>query len=102
MEVFATAVWGTLTAAGSTLALTFIVALAIGINALALLFFGSAVVALEQFARAATRWRSLLLCGAGWSMVVGAGDYRMVIDVPSGAFGTATVDLEGRPRERKF
>jgi OmcA/MtrC family decaheme c-type cytochrome len=33
----------------------------------------------------------------GAAIAVGAGDYRMVIDVPGGAFGTATVDLEGHP-----
>jgi hypothetical protein len=44
-------IWDALTVAGGTLALTLIVAIAVGINALALLFAGSAVVALERFAR---------------------------------------------------
>ena len=51
-------VWDVLTAAGGTLALTLIIAIALGINGLSLLFVGSAVVALEQFSRAARRFRS--------------------------------------------
>ena len=63
--------WGLLTAAGGTLALTLIVTLAIGINALTLLFLGSAIVTLERFARVARRWRSLLGFGLVWAAVVG-------------------------------
>ena len=65
--------WDALTAAGGTLALTLIVALAVGINALTLLFLGSAVVTLERFARVARRWRSLLGFGLCWAALVGAG-----------------------------
>jgi lipoprotein-releasing system permease protein len=65
--------WELVTAAGGTLALTLIVAIALGINALTLLFFGSAVVALERFARAPLRWRGALAFGVGWGLVVGAG-----------------------------
>ncbi len=73
MEGFAAAAWEVMTAAGGTLALTLIVAIALGINALTLLFLGSAVIALEQFARVATRWRSLLGFGLFWSLTVAGG-----------------------------
>ncbi|MEN8160958.1 MAG: hypothetical protein ABFS41_12865, partial [Myxococcota bacterium] len=45
--------WEGLSAAGGSLALAFIVALVLGICANAVLFFGSAVVVLERFARGA-------------------------------------------------
>lgn len=61
--------WQLLTAAGGTLALSFIVAIALGINALTLLFLGSAVVVLERFARAARRFWSSALA----ALVVAAG-----------------------------
>jgi lipoprotein-releasing system permease protein len=72
MPLFAAAIWDALTAAGSTVALGLIVAIALGINAMALLFMGSAVVALERFARVARSWRSALGFGALWSLVLGA------------------------------
>ena len=50
--------WTVLTAAGGTVALGLILAIALGINAMTLLFFGSAVVALERFARVATAARA--------------------------------------------
>jgi len=50
-----------LDSAGSALALTFIVALALGIGALTLFFFGSSVVVLQSFARQA-RAGGVLLC----------------------------------------
>jgi lipoprotein-releasing system permease protein len=64
--------WDVLTAAGGTLALTLIVAIALGISAMTLLFTGSAVVVLERFARAAHQTRSLVGFAALWSLVVGA------------------------------
>jgi lipoprotein-releasing system permease protein len=70
-ELFAGA-WTILTAAGGTVALGLILALAIGINAMTLLFFGSAVVALERFARVATRWSVIAACSLGWAALVGA------------------------------
>jgi lipoprotein-releasing system permease protein len=73
VESLAGAVWGVLTATGGTLALTFIVAIFLGITALTLLFLGSAVVALEQFARASTGWRNLVGFGLVWSGVVSGG-----------------------------
>jgi lipoprotein-releasing system permease protein len=72
LSELASVVWGMLTAAGGTLALTLIVSLAVGINALTLLFLGSAVVTLERFARVVRRWRSLLGFGVVWSLLVGA------------------------------
>jgi lipoprotein-releasing system permease protein len=73
VESFSDAIWAVMTAAGGALALSFIVAMAFGINALTVLFVGSAVVALEQFARVARRWRSLLGFGLGWAAIVGSG-----------------------------
>jgi lipoprotein-releasing system permease protein len=70
MPLFAEALWNTLTAAGGSVALALIVALAVGINAMTLLFAGSAVVALERFARAAKRTSSLLLFIALWAVVL--------------------------------
>jgi lipoprotein-releasing system permease protein len=64
----ASLLWNALTAAGGGVALGLIVALALGINAMTLLFAGSAVVALERFARAAKRKSSLLGFGALWSL----------------------------------
>jgi lipoprotein-releasing system permease protein len=63
--------WGTLSAAGGSLALTFIVAIALGIASGAVVFLGSAVVALERFARATTRWRSVVGTTLVWSALVG-------------------------------
>ena len=57
--------WTVLTAAGGTVALGLILAIALGINAMTLLFFGSAVVALERFARVATRRGVIAACVAG-------------------------------------
>ena len=65
-------VWNLLTAAGGSIALGLIVAIALGISAMALVFVGSAVVALERFARAAKRTSSLIGFGALWSLVLGA------------------------------
>jgi lipoprotein-releasing system permease protein len=73
MTAFIDMLWGVLTAAGGTLALGLIVTLAAGINALTLLFLGSAVVTLERFARAARRRRSLFGFGLVWSLLVAAG-----------------------------
>jgi lipoprotein-releasing system permease protein len=67
------AFWGVLTAAGGTLALGLIVSLAVGINALTLLFVGSAVVTLDRFARAAHRRASLAGSFLAWALLVAAG-----------------------------
>ncbi len=71
MGAFAVGAWDVATAAGGTLALAFIIALALGINALTLLFVGSAVVVLERFARAARRFSSIALMAAGVATLVG-------------------------------
>jgi len=66
-EVF----WNLLTAAGSTVALSLIIAMAVGISGLTLVFVGSAVVALEQFARAARRGWALVSTVLVWSAIAG-------------------------------
>jgi lipoprotein-releasing system permease protein len=71
IPALATQVWDVLSWAGGSLALTFIVALALGINALTLLFLGSAVVALERFARVARRPASIAPVGGVWAAIVG-------------------------------
>jgi len=68
----AAAAWNVLTAAGGTVALALIIAMAVGINAMTLLFFGSAVVALEGFGRAAKRWSVIVVCALAWAAVIGA------------------------------
>ncbi len=73
MESLAGAFWGVLTATGGTLALACIIAIFLGIVALTLLFLGSSVVALEQFARVSSSWRNLVKIVLCWSGVVGAG-----------------------------
>jgi lipoprotein-releasing system permease protein len=79
MPIFASMLWDVISTAGGTLALTFIVALAVGINALTLLFLGSAVVALERFARAVRRWRSVVTVGVVGSALVTAGTLYWVV-----------------------
>jgi len=73
VEGLAGAVWGVLTATGGTLSLTFIVAIFLGIAALTLLFLGSAVVALEQFARVSMSWRNRIGFGLLWSGIAAGG-----------------------------
>jgi lipoprotein-releasing system permease protein len=67
----AEALWSLLTAAGSTLALSLIIAMAVGISSLTLLFVGSAVVALEQFARTARLGGALVVMVGAWSALAG-------------------------------
>jgi lipoprotein-releasing system permease protein len=52
-------------------ALTFIVALLLAIAANALLFFGSAVVVLERFARSPKRWLHMLAISIVWAALLG-------------------------------
>jgi lipoprotein-releasing system permease protein len=80
-------VWGGLTAAGGTLALTLIGAIALGILALTLLFVGSAVVALERFARVARSPWTLAPVVVVWSALLGAGALHHV--APESANGAA-------------
>ncbi|MGI9432733.1 MAG: hypothetical protein ACR2PQ_10995, partial [Myxococcota bacterium] len=59
-----------LSAAGGTFALAFIVALALGICALTLMFLCSAVVVLERFARAKRRPLAVIVTAAVWSVLL--------------------------------
>ncbi|RIL04404.1 MAG: hypothetical protein DCC71_14275 [Proteobacteria bacterium] len=63
MPDLAARVWEVLGATGGAIALAFIVALAVGLVALAAMFVGAAVVVLERFARQARGWRSVALTG---------------------------------------
>jgi lipoprotein-releasing system permease protein len=83
VSAFGGALWELLTAAGGTLALTLIVALALGICALALLFVGSAVVALERFARVARSPRTLALVVPVWAVLLAA--FALSRGAPEGA-----------------
>jgi len=66
-----TGLWQSLSAAGGSFALVFIVALVLAICATGLLFFGSAVVVLERFAREARSWRTTGLVTVGFAMLIG-------------------------------
>ncbi len=72
MTPLATQFWDWLTAAGGTLALSFIVAIALGICATTVLFLGSAVVVLERFARATNRFRNVVIVTVVWAALLGA------------------------------
>ncbi len=72
MTPLATQFWDWLTAAGGTLALSFIVAIALGICATTVLFLGSAVVVLERFARATHRFRNVVIVTVVWAALLGA------------------------------
>ena len=64
--------WDALSTAGGSVALAFIVALVLGICANAVLFFGSAVVVLDRFARGARRWSSALGMTLVFAALLGA------------------------------
>jgi lipoprotein-releasing system permease protein len=72
------AFWDVLSAAGGTLALSFIIALALGINALTILFLGSSVIVLEGFARAVRRLRSVVIAGLCTVPLAGALAYELL------------------------
>ncbi len=72
MTPLATQLWDWLTAAGGTLALSFIVAIAVGICATTVLFVGSAVVVLERFALASHRLRHVVIVTVVWAALLGA------------------------------
>jgi lipoprotein-releasing system permease protein len=61
MDALGARIWEWAGAAGGTLALAFIVALALGLFALAAMFIGAAVVVLERFARQARRVTSIVI-----------------------------------------
>ena len=81
--------WAVLTAAGGTVALALILAIALGINAMTLLFFGSAVVALERFARVATRPAVIAGCGLVWAALLGVFSLYWNADALTGADAAA-------------
>jgi lipoprotein-releasing system permease protein len=64
--------WDTLVTASGSLALTFIVGMLLGIAVMAVLFFGSAVVVLDHFAREARSWRWGVLVTLGFAALLGA------------------------------
>ena len=59
-------------AAGGGIALVLIALIALGITAMGTVFFASALVALERFAKAWQRWRTWALCAAVWAALLGA------------------------------
>ncbi len=68
VEVF----WHLVTATGATFALTFIIALALGINALVVLFLGSSASVLERFSRVSQSPRTRIGVIVAWSGCVAA------------------------------
>jgi lipoprotein-releasing system permease protein len=62
--------WDVLSVAGGGLALAFIVGIIVGIATLVMLFIGSAVVVLEQFARATRSVPRLLLVTLVWALLL--------------------------------
>jgi len=98
MESLVSMLWDLLTAAGGTVALALIAAIALGINAMTLIFAGSAVVALERFARVARRTRSLVGFGALWALLLGA--LVLYARAEELAGDRHRRDLAGQPRER--
>jgi lipoprotein-releasing system permease protein len=70
--VWLAGLWDVLAAAGGSVALSFIVALALGLAALTVFFLGSSVVVLERFARAARSPLRIVLFGVGWAAVIAA------------------------------
>jgi lipoprotein-releasing system permease protein len=62
--------WDILAAAGGSVALSFIVALALGLAALTIFFLGSSVVVLERFARAARSPVHIVLFGIAWAALM--------------------------------
>jgi lipoprotein-releasing system permease protein len=64
--------WDVLATAGGSVALSFIVALALGLAALTIFFLGSSVVVLERFARAARSPLRIVLFGVMWAVVMAA------------------------------
>lgn len=77
MNELAARIWELAGATGGTLALAFVVALAVGLIALAAMFVGAAVVVLERFARQARTLRSVAIGAA----LVAAGFAFVAIEV---------------------
>ncbi len=72
MEGLAVVAWDLLTSTGSALALTLVVALALGIGGLTLFFFGSSVVVLQGFARRARLGAPLVAIVAVEALILAA------------------------------
>ncbi len=72
MTALATELWEALLVASGSVALSLLVTLALGICSLAVLFFGSAVVVLERFARAVKRPLSVAIVTVVWASMLGA------------------------------
>ncbi|MCP5071191.1 MAG: hypothetical protein GY946_31910, partial [bacterium] len=72
MGPLAADLWAFLSTAGGSIALAFIVAMALGIVAVTLLFMGSAVVVLERFARATHRLSSIVWVTLAWAALLGS------------------------------
>ena len=70
MTAVAQQVLDVLSAAGGTFALSFLVALVLGIMVLTLLFLGSAVVVLERFARSARQPSTVALASLVWALAL--------------------------------
>lgn len=77
------ALGGALDAAGGSLAVGFIVALAAGIVAMTLVYLGSALLVLDRFARVARGWRGPLLAASG--VVLGLSVLATVESFPADA-----------------
>jgi lipoprotein-releasing system permease protein len=73
----ADAIWDALTAGGGTLALSFIVLMALGLLALTAFYLGSAVVVLERFARTARSWRWVVVFGLATSALAAVTAVRL-------------------------
>jgi len=72
--------WRWLATGGGTLALSFIVVLALGILALTLFYLGSAVVVLERFGRAARSPLRVVAAAAVVSLATAAASVRLFVD----------------------
>ncbi len=87
--------WQVVGAAGGTLALAFIMALAAGLLAMTCLFAGAAVVVLERFARLVRRPGGVVGAALVWSLVVGS--IALEVGTP-GLQGDSAAFREGLPR----
>ena len=67
--ILAGALWEWLERAGGVFALSFIVALALSLVGMALVYLTSAVVVLDRFARTANEGRWIAVCGGAWALL---------------------------------
>jgi lipoprotein-releasing system permease protein len=85
IALLGTAIWDGLTAASGTLALSFIVALALALVGTGVVFLTSAVVVLDRFARTARHRGWIAAAAVGWACFGAAVAAR---SVPADAFGS--------------